>query len=159
MAGITLYGAFEHEFQIKHLVSEVGKAFTLGGFQEERHFCEAIIAAMREAGVTPDTILKEFGAGQFEVTMGPQKGVTIADHSLITRELVGLVARADPLGRCECALAVDDREGVQPLFVGLDSVERELGELARGDLAQPNEVGELGCRLEEQLLIRHRARA
>ncbi len=48
---------------------------------------------MRAAGVTPDTILKEFGAGQFEVTMGPQRGVTIADHSLITRELVGLVAR------------------------------------------------------------------
>jgi glutamine synthetase len=93
VAGVTLYGAFEHEFQIKHLVSDVGKAFTLGGFQEERHFCEAIVAAMREAGVTPDTILKEFGAGQFEVTMGPQKGVTIADHSLITRELVGLVAR------------------------------------------------------------------
>lgn len=93
VAGITLYGAFEHEFQLGHRVSDVGKAFTLGGFQEERHFCEAIIAAMREAGVTPDTILKEFGAGQFEVTMGPQKGVTIADHSLITRELVGLVAR------------------------------------------------------------------
>lgn len=93
VAGVTLYGAFEHEFQIKHLVSEVGGAFTLGGFQRERHFCEAIIAGMRTAGVTPDTILKEFGAGQFEVTMGPQKGVTIADHSIITREIVGLVAR------------------------------------------------------------------
>jgi glutamine synthetase len=93
VAGVTLYGAFEHEFQIKHLVSEVGGAFTLGGFQKERHFCEAIIAGMRTAGVTPDTILKEFGAGQFEVTMGPQKGVTIADHSIITREIVGLVAR------------------------------------------------------------------
>lgn len=93
VAGVTLYGAFEHEFQIKHLVSDVGGAFTLGGFQRERHFCEAIIAGMRTAGVTPDTILKEFGAGQFEVTMGPQKGVTIADHSIITREIVGLVAR------------------------------------------------------------------
>ncbi|WP_246301794.1 glutamine synthetase family protein [Mycoplana rhizolycopersici] len=93
VGGVTLLGAFEHEFQLKHLTSEVGGAFTLGGFQRERHFCEAIVAAMRDAGVTPDTILKEFGSGQFEVTMGPQKGVTIADHSLITRELVGLVAR------------------------------------------------------------------
>lgn len=93
VGGVTLLGAFEHEFQLKHLTSEVGGAFTLGGFQKERHFCEAIVAAMRDAGVTPDTILKEFGSGQFEVTMGPQKGVTIADHSLITRELVGLVAR------------------------------------------------------------------
>lgn len=93
VAGVTLYGAFEHEFQIKHLTGEIGKAFTLAGFQEERHFCEAVVAAMRDAGVTPDTILKEFGSGQFEVTMGPQQGVTIADHSLITREIVGLVAR------------------------------------------------------------------
>ncbi len=43
VAGVTLLGAFEHEFQIKHLTSEVGKAFTPGGFQEERHFCEAIV--------------------------------------------------------------------------------------------------------------------
>lgn len=93
VSGVTLYGAFEHEFQIKHLAGEIGKAFTLAGFQEERHFCEAVIAAMRAAGVTPDTILKEFGSGQFEVTMGPQTGVTIADHSLITREIVGIVAR------------------------------------------------------------------
>lgn len=93
IAGVTLLGAFEHEFQIKHLTGEIGKAFTLGGFQEERYFCEAVVAAMREAGVTPDTVLKEFGSGQFEVTMGPQKGVTIADHSLITRELVAMVAR------------------------------------------------------------------
>lgn len=93
VAGVTLYGAFEHEFQIKQLTGEIGKAFTLAAFQEERHFCEAVVAAMRDAGVTPDTILKEFGAGQFEVTMGPQKGVTIADHSLVTREIVGLVAR------------------------------------------------------------------
>ena len=93
VSGVTLYGAYEHEFQIKQLTGEIGKAFTLAGFQEERHFCEAVIAAMRDAGVTPDTILKEFGSGQFEVTMGPQKGVTIADHSLITREIVGAVAR------------------------------------------------------------------
>ncbi len=93
VAGVTLYGAFEHEFQLKHRLDDIGEAFTLGGFQAERHFCEALIAAMREAGVTPDTILKEFGSGQFEVTMGPQKGVTIADHSTITRELAALVAR------------------------------------------------------------------
>ncbi|MCF3641125.1 glutamine synthetase family protein [Rhizobium sp. TRM95111] len=93
VAGVRLLGAFEHEFQLKHLTDDIGKAFTLGGFQEERYFCEMVVAAMREAGVTPDTILKEFGGGQFEVTMGPQEGVTIADHALVTREIVGIVAR------------------------------------------------------------------
>ncbi len=55
------------------------------------------------------TILKEFGSGQFEVTMGPQQGVTIADHSLITRELVGLVARE--LGYDQSDVHADPRSG------------------------------------------------
>lgn len=32
VAGVTLYGAFEHEFQLKHRLGDLGKAFTLGGF-------------------------------------------------------------------------------------------------------------------------------
>src|SRR5690606_501088 len=48
---------------------------------------------LREAGVSPDTFLREFGSGQFEVTIKPQRGVTIADQSLITREMVQALAR------------------------------------------------------------------
>lgn len=47
---------------------------------------------MRAAGLAPDTFMKEYGAGQYEVTMGPAHGVAIADHSTILRELLTAVA-------------------------------------------------------------------
>ncbi|MBL3683956.1 hypothetical protein F2981_01670 [Sinorhizobium meliloti] len=51
---------------------------------------------MREAGVTPDTDPEGVRRGQFEVTMGPQRGVTIAGpfadyprtRRLVARELL-----------------------------------------------------------------------
>jgi len=101
VSGLTLVGAFEHEFQFRGQRGSLGGAFSLSGFREERHFAEALVATMRKAGLSPDTVLKEFGTGQFEVTMGPQQGVTIADHAAIVRE---------------CARAVGHRLGREPTF-------------------------------------------
>lgn len=91
-SGLTLFGAFEHEFQFRNGTSGIGGAYTAGGFRVERRLAEALVAAMRTAGLEPDTFMKEFGAGQYEVTMGPSRGIAIADHSTILRELVRLVA-------------------------------------------------------------------
>lgn len=92
VAGVTLLGAFEHEFQFRNVKGGPGQAYTLAGFRSERAFCERLIAAMRDAGIAPDTIMKEYGQGQYEVTMGPQKGVTIADNAAVIREIVASVA-------------------------------------------------------------------
>lgn len=92
VAGLTLFGAFEHEFQFKNHTGDDSGAFSIDGFRAERGFAGALFAALREAGVSPDTFLREFGSGQFEVTIKPQPGVTIADHSLITREMIQAVA-------------------------------------------------------------------
>lgn len=94
VAGLTLFGAFEHEFQFKNRTTPVGDAYSLNGFRAERRLAETLVAAMREAGLEPDTFMKEFGSGQYEVTMGPSRGVAIADHSTILRELVRSVASA-----------------------------------------------------------------
>ena len=93
VAGLTLFGAFEHEFQFRDHAGDGGGAFSMDGFRAERGFAESLFAALREAGVSPDTFLREFGSGQFEVTIKPQPGVAIADHSLITREMVQTIAR------------------------------------------------------------------
>jgi glutamine synthetase len=91
-AGVTLLGAFEHEFQFRGYPARKGDAYTLSGYRAERAFCERLIAVMRDNGISPDTIMKEYGQGQYEVTMGPQQGVGIADHSAILRELIASVA-------------------------------------------------------------------
>lgn len=95
--GLTLLGAFEHEFQFKNTQPPLGNAFSMAGLRAERRFAELLVASMRAAGVKPGTFEKEFGIAQYEVTMGPQRGVTIADHALITREMVQ--ATACKLGR------------------------------------------------------------
>ena len=110
VAGLTLFGAFEHEFQFRNRAGSLGESFTLAGFRAERRFAETLIGAMRKAGVAPDTFMKEFGANQFEMTIGAQRGVAIADHSMIARELVHAVASA--LGRQVTFTPIRDPAGV-----------------------------------------------
>ncbi|MGI6856163.1 glutamine synthetase [Mesorhizobium sp. 1B3] len=88
VAGVSLLGAFEHEFQFRGGSSPLGDAFSTASFRAERRLAETLVAAMRAAGLEPDTFMKEYGAGQYEVTMGPSRGVAIADHSTILRELL-----------------------------------------------------------------------
>lgn len=92
VSGLTLNGTFEHEFQIRHEPERPGTAFSSAGFREWRAFGETLIAAMRDNGISPDTFLREFGPGQFEVTMDPASGLRVADDAVILRELVHAVA-------------------------------------------------------------------
>lgn len=94
VSGLTLVGAFEHEFQFRGVSGAIGDAFSSAGFRAERRFAETLFPAMRAAGLKPETFMKEFGAGQYEVTMGPAEGVAVADQSTILRELLQAAAAA-----------------------------------------------------------------
>lgn len=87
-AGLAIFGAFEHEFMLRDLVPEPGDSFSFRGFRAAQGWAEALIAAMRQAGMAPDTFMKEYGARQFEVTCAPAIGVTPADHAALLRMLV-----------------------------------------------------------------------
>ena len=92
VTGLTLVSAFEHEFHFKGMVSPLGSGYTLSGLRAEKAFGEALTGAMRESGLQPDTFMKEYGIDQYEVTMGPQEGITGADHAIIVRELTRAIA-------------------------------------------------------------------
>jgi glutamine synthetase len=92
VAGLTLFGAFEHEFHFVGGKCPPGSAYTTAGFRAERQFGEILTAAMRNASLKPDTFMKEYGVDQYEVTMGPVTGVAIADNAVILRELVRMSA-------------------------------------------------------------------
>lgn len=95
-AGVRLLGAFEHEFHMPGRDGPTGEAFTLAGFRSERPFAEALIAGLRQAGITPDTVIREYGADQFEITVKPALGLAIADQAALLREVVhGVAARSD----------------------------------------------------------------
>jgi len=87
-AGLTLYGAFEHEFHLPERGEARGEGYALSAFRSERRLMEAVMAAIEETGLKPDTIMKEYGPNQFEVTIKPTSGHAIADQAAVLREVV-----------------------------------------------------------------------
>ncbi len=78
VAGVKLLAAFEHEFQLKDETHLVGEGYGRAGFEAERDLCETLMAQIAAAGLTPDSIMKEYGFNQFEVVIGPELGVRAA---------------------------------------------------------------------------------
>src|SRR5262249_51111495 len=86
-AGLRLNTAFEQEFVYTGTSDRPGDAYALGAFRRQGTFGETFVAALRAAGVVPDTFLAEYGPRQFEVTVVPQPALTAADHAVITRAI------------------------------------------------------------------------
>jgi glutamine synthetase len=96
-SGLTLAGAFEHEFHLPGRGGPRGEGFALAGFRAERALCEAIAGALGQAGIAVETMVREYGPDQFEVTTEPVAGLAIADEAAVLRETVR--ATAERLGR------------------------------------------------------------
>lgn len=97
VGGVGLVSAFEHEFQFKGASAPQGvpqgRAYSLAGFTDRRAFGEALMAALKQGGVVPDTFMKEYGDNQYEVTNGPDHGVRAADTAVTLRELTRMTAQ------------------------------------------------------------------
>ena len=92
VAGLRLVAAFEQEFFYTGTEDRPGDAYALGAFRRQGIFGEAFTAALRMAGVLPDTFLAEYGPRQFEATVAPQPALKAADHAIIAREMARAAA-------------------------------------------------------------------
>ena len=90
--GVRLLAAFEQEFTYSGAAGETWQPYDLSAFRRQGAFGEALLAAMRQVGVIPDSFLAEFGQEQYEVTVAPARGLRAADDAVITRQLVHAVA-------------------------------------------------------------------
>ncbi len=106
VSGLRAVAAFEHEFHLRGLERPTGDAYALGGYRAAAAFGQALMAALRQAGLEPDTFMKEYGPDQYEVTVGPRDALRAADEAAILRELTratavrhGLEASFTPLRR------------------------------------------------------------
>ena len=90
--GLRLVAAFEQEFVYTGNQHRDGDAYSLGAFRRQGTFGESFVAALRAAGVAPDSFLAEYGTRQFEVTVAPTSALTAADHAVITREMARAAA-------------------------------------------------------------------
>jgi glutamine synthetase len=91
-AGLTLFAAFEQEFVYTGVEDRPGATYALDAYRRQGDFGECYMAALRAAGLTPDSFLPEYGARQYEVTIEPARGLRAADAAVIQREMARAVA-------------------------------------------------------------------
>jgi glutamine synthetase len=79
--GYGLIAAFEQEFVYSGIQDQPGAPYSLSAFRRQGVFGQTMVAAMRAAGVAPDSFLPEYGARQFEVTAAPATPLQAAHHA------------------------------------------------------------------------------
>jgi glutamine synthetase len=87
VSGLRLMAAFEQELVYTGVEDVQGHAYSLGAFRRQGLFGESFVAALRAAGLEPDSFLAEYGPRQFEFTVAPQPALEAADQAVIAREL------------------------------------------------------------------------
>ena len=91
-AGLELYAAFEHELVYTGVEDLPGSPYSLEAWRRQGIFGEVLTAAIRKAGVQPDTFLPEYAKRQYEVTIAPQLGMKSADDAVKLREMARATA-------------------------------------------------------------------
>ena len=91
-AGLTLLATFEQELVYTGVEDRPGSPYTLDALRRQGAFGGTLLAAMRGAGIAPDSFLSEYGPRQYEVTAGPAEGLRAADEAVLVRELARAVA-------------------------------------------------------------------
>jgi glutamine synthetase len=91
-AGLGIVAAFEQEFVYTGVEPREGATYALDAWRRQGGFGEHLLAAIRSAGLEPDSFLPEYGSRQYEMTIGPARGLRAADEAVIARELARAVA-------------------------------------------------------------------
>ncbi len=91
-AGMYVLATFEQEFVYTGVEHRPAATYGLDLFRRQGAFGEIFLGALKQAGVTPDSFLAEYGPRQFEVTTTPKPGLRAADEAVIVRELARAVA-------------------------------------------------------------------
>ncbi len=97
-AGIEAIVGHEIEFLLvspdgHQLPSTLWAQYGLAGVLEHEAFVRDVIAAATVSGVAIEQFHPEYGANQFEISLTPQSPVAAADQMVLTRIIIGRVAR------------------------------------------------------------------
>lgn len=91
--GLSVIAAFEQEFQVLGEPWPAAPAFSLQALRRADPFGPEVMAALRSAGIEPETFIAEYGRDQFEVTTAPVPALRAADEAVAVREIVRETAR------------------------------------------------------------------
>jgi glutamine synthetase len=90
--GLRAVASFEQEFVLSGVEDRPGATYSLDALRRQGKFGEALMAALRTAGLKPDSFVPEYGARQYEATVAPEAGVRAADAAVVLREMARAVA-------------------------------------------------------------------
>jgi glutamine synthetase len=136
--GLVIKASFEQEFFLLGINLAVNSAFTLIDFRDVQRFLGALTEALTAAGIEPETILREYGPQQFELTMKPSHGLLAADRAVMLREITRDVARQ--FGGRACFAPIIDPGSVGSgvhLHFSLETID---GRAATHDPAKPGGI-------------------
>ena len=97
--GLTAKVAFEAEFQLVRPAGDEwepadhGRMFTVDEIEARWAWCEQLLDGLRAMGVPVHQLAKEYGVGQYELSLLPADPVTAVDRYLLARQLVKALAR------------------------------------------------------------------
>jgi glutamine synthetase len=109
-AGLGVVAAFEQEFVYTGVEHRPGATYALDAWRRQGGFGEHLIAALRRAGLEPDSFLPEYGPRQYEMTIGPAAGLRAADDAIIAREMARAVAHR--MGQRAILAPILDPDGI-----------------------------------------------
>jgi len=97
-AGIEALVGHEIEFLLvnpdgRRLPSTLWAQYGLAGVLEYEAFVRDVTAAATVSGIVIEQLHPEYGANQFEISLAPQSPVAAADQLVLTRLIIGRVAR------------------------------------------------------------------
>lgn len=97
-AGLTALVGHEIEFLLvdpngRRLPSTLWAQYGLAGVLEHEAFVRDVVAAASVSGVAIEQLHPEYGTNQFEISLAPQSPVAAADELILTRIIIGRVAR------------------------------------------------------------------
>ena len=90
--GLRVMASFEQELVYTGVEERPGATYALDAYRRQGRFGEALTAALRQAGLKPDSFLPEYGPRQYEVTVAPEPALKAADAAVIVREMARAVA-------------------------------------------------------------------
>lgn len=109
-AGYRALVSFEQEFFLTGGPETPAPGFSMEAFRSAEPFPSLLLDALVTAGLQPETLLPEYGANQFEITVQPTDPLGAADRAVAVREVTREVARR--LGRRATFTPILDAEDV-----------------------------------------------
>lgn len=152
--GLTAQVAFETEFALVRLVDDGsgatswapvdrGRMFTLDPIEDHWDWAERVYDTLDVMGVPVHQFAREYGPGQFELSLMPADPLTAADRYLVARQVVKALARDAGMVATFMPKPYADRPG-NGLHVHL-SLWAEDGEDATGDRSNVEGLSERGA--------------